>query len=187
MSTTTITTNTSQDEELQAQMRAFGEAFRQAHQDAKRSKRAIAASVSLDRAGITKIERGKRAPNLSTLLELARAVGSTPAALVAGIGAGRARAGAGGAAGASEPKPEYEGEPPKDPYERMAANLKWARARTGLNQFDLGWNAKVDRSSLSGYETGRLAPNLRTLFKLAMALGLPPSVLLEGVALRNDG
>lgn len=157
-------------------MKAFGETFKQAYRRAKRSKRAIAASVSLDRAGITKIERGTRAPNLSTLLELARAVGSTPAALVAGIGQAQAPG----------VKPQYEGEPPRDPYERMAANLKWARARTGLNQFDLGWNAKVDRSSLSGYETGRLAPNLRTLFKLAIALGLPPAVLLEGVELTTS-
>lgn len=175
--TTTAPIQTPSDAQLAEQLGAFGEKFKQVYERARRSKRAIAASVSLDRAGITKIERGRRAPNMSTLLELARAVGTTPAELLSEIG--------------PKPvgtiKPELKGRPPRDPYERLAANLRWARERTSdphLTQADLAWEAKVDRSSLSGYETGRLAPNLRTLLKLSGALGLAPSVLLDGVKLK---
>src|SRR5690242_12587907 len=77
-----MTTQTQID--LHRQLLAFGQAFKRAYERAGLSKRAVAAAVPLDRSAIGRIERGRRRPHFETLLRLARAAHTTPAALLGG-------------------------------------------------------------------------------------------------------
>jgi transcriptional regulator with XRE-family HTH domain len=165
--------------DLLQQLITFGAALKDAYEGANVSKRQLAASASLDRSAITRIEQGRQAPKFDKLLLLARGARTTPAALLAGIesltGVGRT----------IEPD---GGEPPseRDPAKRFAANLRWIREHLdpSLTQEGLALEAKIDHSSPNGYETGRMAPpTLRTILKLAAGLGVPPSLLMEGVLL----
>lgn len=159
------------DDLAHQQLAAFGATVRHAYEQAGLSKRQLATAVKLDRAAVTRIEEGRRAPKFDKLLLLAQACGTTPAALLAGIGpAGRL--------------PTGERPRETDPAKRFAANLKWVR--TGVEphytQEELALEAEIDRSSPSGYETGRMKPpTLRTILKMSAAMGIGPSLLLEGV------
>jgi transcriptional regulator with XRE-family HTH domain len=161
---------------VQLGLRTFGKALHEAYTSAGLSKRALAGAASLDRSAIKRIEEGLRAPDFGKLLLLARAAKATPAALLTGIGPGKV---------AILPI-EHDGEiPPADPLMRFAANLRWVRehCEPRMTQEGLALEAQIDRSSASGYETGRMRPNLRTILKLAAALGVSPSLLMEGVEL----
>ncbi len=70
----------------------------------------------------------------------------------------------------------------RDPGTRFGENLRAARTGAGLSQEALAYEAVVDRAAISVYERGRREPNLRTILKLARALGLSPVALLDGVA-----
>jgi len=152
--------------ELADQLRAFGESVRGARQRAHLSKSAVARAVGIDRSAITRIERGVQAPKFSTLLRLARTLDSTPAELLAAIGP-------------AEPMPlSNDGVAPDRPAKRFGENLRLARAGAGVSQADLALDAPTDWSLLSGYETGKRAPNLRSILKLAHSLGVSPAALL---------
>jgi transcriptional regulator with XRE-family HTH domain len=170
-------------DDLPRQLATFGQALEDAYERAGISKRRLAAVASLDRAAITRIEQGKRAPKFDKLLLLAYGAKTTPAKLLAAIGpqqdTARLRAAL---------RDFYDGVQPApvDPVERFAANLKWVRKHVepGLTQEGLALEAEIDRSSPNGYETGRMAPpTLRTILKLAGGLGVSPALLMEGVAL----
>lgn len=166
---------------LQEQLLVFGQTLKDSYERAGVSKRQLAAATSLDRAAITRIEQGKRAPKFDKLLLLARGAKTTPAALLAGIGPQEATADLRRALRA-----QYNGNPPAgaDPVKRFASNLKWVRKHIGpgLTQEGLALEAEIDRSSPNGYETGRMAPpTLRTILKLATGLGVGPDLLVEGV------
>lgn len=169
-------------EDLSQQLRTFGQALKDAYERAGVSKRQLAAAASLDRAAITRIEQGKRAPKFDKLLLLAHGAKTPPAVLLAGIGpqadTDELRA--------ALRRRHHNGEPSgeNDPVERFAANLKWVRkhAPSGLTQEGLALEAEIDRSSPNGYETGRMAaPTLRTILKLAAGMNVCPSLLLEDV------
>lgn len=160
-----------EDHEIDTQVRAFGENMRAARLGAGLSQVELSEATRLDRAAISFLERAERAPDLSTLVRVARALETTPAELLSGVGLTPAR-GSGMLAGAKQPT---------EPGLRFGANLRAARTGAGLSQEALAYEAVVDRAAISVYERGRREPNLRTALKLARALGLSPVTLLEGV------
>jgi len=151
---------------------AFGENMRAARRQAGLSQVALSEATKLDRAAISFLERAERAPDLSTLVRVARALSTTPAKLLGGVGVAPGRGGT--------LRPEEE-ERSGDPGLRFGANLRAARTGAGLSQEALAYEAVVDRAAISVYERGRREPNLRTVLKLARALGLSPVTLLDGV------
>lgn len=159
------------DREIDAQVGAFGENMRAARHEAGLSQVALSEATKLDRAAISFLERAERAPDLSTLVRVARALGTTPAKLLDGVGLPPRRGGA-GPAGARKSG---------GPGQRFGENLRAARTGAGLSQEALAYEAVVDRAAISVYERGRREPNLRTILKLTRALGLSPVALLDGV------
>ncbi len=59
--------------------------------------------------------------------------------------------------------------------------MRTRRIALGLSQEELGHQAKLDRTYVSGVERGVRNPSLTALVKLAEGLGISVSVLLEGV------
>lgn len=59
--------------------------------------------------------------------------------------------------------------------------LRQARRLRKMRQEDLAAKARVDQSTLSNYETGKIAqPRPRTLKRIARALAMPPERLIFG-------
>jgi transcriptional regulator with XRE-family HTH domain len=157
------------DPELDEQLARFGENIRQARKQAHFSQIDLSLRAQLDRAAVSFIERAERAPDLSTIIRVAEAVGVKPSALLKGIGFE-------GSVRGPRRAPEAD-----TPAARFGANLRWARQRAGLSQEALANEAQVDRAAVSVFERGRRNPNLRTVLRLARALELPPGTLLRGV------
>ena len=65
------------------------------------------------------------------------------------------------------------------PGERVAKRLKILRRRRSLTQEALAVKAGLSRTYLARLETARQDPTLSTLVKLAKALGVPVTALLE--------
>jgi transcriptional regulator with XRE-family HTH domain len=65
------------------------------------------------------------------------------------------------------------------PGDRMVKRLKTLRRRRGLTQEGLAAKAGLSRTYLARLETARQNPTLSTLVKLAKALGVPVTALLE--------
>lgn len=171
--------------DIHQQLLAFGSALKKACERAGVSKRQLAAAASLDRAAITRIEQGKRAPKFDKLLLLAHAANTTPAALLANLGPQDATAELDAALASHHNGARLS---QIDPVRRFAENLKWVRqhVESGITQEGLALEAEIDRSSPNGYETGRMAPpTLRTILKLATGLGVSPVLLLTGVVLTD--
>jgi transcriptional regulator with XRE-family HTH domain len=131
----------------------------------------LSEATRLDRAAISFLERAERAPDLSTLVRVARALDTTAAKLLDGIGL----------AGPRTVSLPVEATLASEPGLRFGANLRAARRAAGLSQEALAYEAEVDRAAISVYERGGREPNLRTLLKLARALELSPVALLDGV------
>jgi transcriptional regulator with XRE-family HTH domain len=159
------------DPEIDEQVRAFGESMRTARLAAGLSQVGLSEATRLDRAAISFLERAERAPDLSTLVRVARALAVTPADLLDGVGMGGSRA------FQLPPGAERIAEPGR----RFGVNLRAARKGAGLSQEALAYEADVDRAAISVYERGGREPNLRTTLKLARALGMSPVSLLDGV------
>lgn len=159
------------DPEIDDQVRAFGENMRAARLRAGLSQVALSEATRLDRAAISFLERAERAPDLSTLVRVARALAVTPADLLGGVGLD------GAGAFALPVVPQR----PSEPGLCFGANLRAVRTGAGLSQEALAYEAEVDRAAISVYERGGREPNLRTVLKLARALRLSPVVLLDGV------
>jgi transcriptional regulator with XRE-family HTH domain len=66
--------------------------------------------------------------------------------------------------------------------EKFGMNLAAERERIGMSQEELATRAAVHRTQISLLETGRRRPRLDTLVKLAGALGIAPSALIEGIS-----
>jgi transcriptional regulator with XRE-family HTH domain len=64
---------------------------------------------------------------------------------------------------------------------QFAANLRAHRQRKGLSQEALGYRAGLHRTEISLLERARRDPRLETLEKLARALEIPVSDLVEGI------
>jgi transcriptional regulator with XRE-family HTH domain len=159
------------DPEIDEQVRAFGENMRAARLNADMSQVTLSEATRLDRAAISFLERAERAPDLSTLVRVARSLAVRPADLLDGVGL----------RGPLTLELPAGQEHPSEPGLRFGVNLRAARKRAGLSQETLAYDAQVDRAAISVYERGGREPNLRTLLKLARALGLSPVALLEGV------
>lgn len=155
---------------IAVQIRMFGENLRRARVDANYTQVQLSTAAPLDRAAISRLECGERAPDLTTLLRICGVLGIAPRDLLQGIG----------------PKAEQDHPPPDRPPgsksgARFGANLRWARNRAGISQERLALDAKVDRAAISVYENGGREPNLRTVLKLALKLDIRPALLLEGI------
>lgn len=57
--------------------------------------------------------------------------------------------------------------------------VRRAREARGLSQEDLGFEAEIDRTYVSGVERGVRNPTVRTIWRLAKALGTKPSSLMR--------
>jgi transcriptional regulator with XRE-family HTH domain len=159
------------DPQIDEQVSAFGDRMRAARAAAGLSQVALSEATQLDRAAISFLERAERCPDLSTLVRVARSLDVTPADLLRGVGEGGRR---------GFERPSYK-DIPAEPEARLGANLRAVRIEAKLSQEALGYEANVDRAAISVYERGGRGPNLRTVLKLARALKIRPSALLEGV------
>ncbi len=159
------------DHEIDEQVAAFGENMRAARLHAGLSQVTLSQTTQLDRAAISFLERAERSPDLSTLVRIAGALAVAPAALLDGIGS----------VGSRTSGPPADPETSTEPASLLGANLRAARKHAGLSQEALAYEAEVDRAAISVYERGGRGPNLRTVLKLARALGLRPAVLFAGV------
>ena len=68
-----------------------------------------------------------------------------------------------------------------EPNERFARNLREHRQRAGISQERLGFRANLHRTEISLLERGAREPRLSTIVRLARALGVTPTELLEGI------
>lgn len=66
--------------------------------------------------------------------------------------------------------------------ERFARNLVRARGSTDLSQEELAFRASLHRTEVGLLERGERTPRIDTLAKLAGALGVEPTALLDGIA-----
>jgi transcriptional regulator with XRE-family HTH domain len=80
--------------------------------------------------------------------------------------------------GAEKREQRVTGDPVRDGF---MANLWRARRRSGLSQEELGFRAGLHRTEISLLEVGGRLPRIDTLVKLAGALGIEPSELLDGI------
>jgi transcriptional regulator with XRE-family HTH domain len=157
--------------DIDEQIAAFGGNLRRARKRAQLTQVELSTAAPLDRAAISRLECGERAPDLPTLLRICAALGVEPRDLLRGIGPKGSPRGVPGRARASS----------NEPGAQFGANLKWARARANISQERLALDAKVDRAAISVYENGGREPNLRTVLKLALKLEVRPSLLLDGI------
>lgn len=68
-----------------------------------------------------------------------------------------------------------------EPHERFADNLRTQRLRAGLSQEALGFECDLHRTEISLLERAGREPRLSTIVKLARALKIKPTDLLEGI------
>lgn len=66
-----------------------------------------------------------------------------------------------------------------DPGLAFGKVLRIVRREAGLTQEQLAHAAEVDRTFVSLIERGERQPTIRVLFRLADALGVPPTKLVE--------
>ncbi len=159
--------------EINQQIVAFGENLRRARKRARLTQVELSTAAPLDRAAISRLECGERAPDLPTLLRICAALGVEPRDLLRGIGPKVSPRGVPKGAQAQTSTNRHGG--------RFGANLKWARTRADISQERLALDAKVDRAAISVYENGGREPNLRTVLKLAFKLDVRPALLLDGI------
>lgn len=68
-----------------------------------------------------------------------------------------------------------------EPHEIFGRNLRAARVQIGMSQEDLGHASDLHPTEVSRLERAMREPRLSTIVKLARALDLPPSRLLDGI------
>jgi transcriptional regulator with XRE-family HTH domain len=160
-----------------AELRVFGDNLRRARTRAKLTQVQLSMTAPFDRAAISRVEHGERAPDLPTLLRLSRALDVKPTDLLRGLGP------------ANSPRraPTHDKSVKDDPAGMFGANLRWARNRAKISQERLALDADVDRAAISVYENGGREPNLRTVLKLARRLEVRPALLLQGISWQSNG
>ena len=79
--------------------------------------------------------------------------------------------------------------PPRDPSEAFnrafGEAVRESRVALGLSQEDLGFEAEMDRTYVSGIERGVRNPTVRTIARLARALQTRPSALMKDAEQRT--
>jgi transcriptional regulator with XRE-family HTH domain len=68
-----------------------------------------------------------------------------------------------------------------DPLETFTGNLRRARKERGLSQEAVGDRAEMTQSQYGRIERGEVDPSIKTLARLAKAIGVTASELLRGV------
>jgi transcriptional regulator with XRE-family HTH domain len=68
-----------------------------------------------------------------------------------------------------------------NPLKPFSTNLKTLRLKRGLTQEDVAWRARMPPASYSRLERGHGNPTMRTVARLAGALGTHAGELLRGV------
>ncbi len=74
-----------------------------------------------------------------------------------------------------------------DQVRAFGENMRAARARAGLSQVALSRATRLDRAAISFLERAERSPDLSTLVRVARALAVTPSELLEGVGSGGSG
>ncbi len=74
-----------------------------------------------------------------------------------------------------------------DQVRAFGENMRAARAHAGLSQVALSQATKLDRAAISFLERAERSPDLSTLVRIARALAVTPSEMLEGVGSRGEG
>ena len=69
--------------------------------------------------------------------------------------------------------------------EDFGSAIRSLRQEKGWSQEDLGFEAEMDRTYVSGIERGVRNPTLTTMWRLAKALGVNPSELLTATEERH--
>lgn len=64
---------------------------------------------------------------------------------------------------------------------QFGRNVARLRAEAGMSQNQLAERADLDRAYLSGIERGARNPGIKTVVRLAQALGVTPDQLCKGV------
>lgn len=64
-------------------------------------------------------------------------------------------------------------------YEKVGENIKRFRRKQGLTQEKLAELSKIDSKSIIQIETGKRNPTLKTLRRIALALKVPLSKLMD--------
>jgi transcriptional regulator with XRE-family HTH domain len=154
------------DREIEEQIRRFGQRLRVRRSEAGLSQLALAKRAGVDLAAVSFLERAKRAPNLNTLVRVARAAGVSPAMLLEDD---------------ARTVPVRGASTSEDPLQRFGANLRHVRNSAGISQETLAQEARLDRAAISIIERGTRAANLRTILKLARGLKVAPAALLAGI------
>jgi transcriptional regulator with XRE-family HTH domain len=70
--------------------------------------------------------------------------------------------------------------------ELLGATIRSHRKRLHLTQKQLAAKADMDYTNISDIERGKGNPSVRSLLRLAMALQIPPSHLLQPLDNRSD-
>jgi transcriptional regulator with XRE-family HTH domain len=173
------------DPDIERQIGAFGENMRAARRQAGMTQTDLAAVDGLDRAAISLTEKGKRSPDMRTLLRICQGLDVTPAELVRGLGPfasdGAPSRGDGGRRVGESHDSSSPIKAPDDRTTPFSRNLHGARRQAGISQQTLGLCADVDAAAISLYERGQREPNLRTILKLARTLEMSPVELLRDV------
>jgi transcriptional regulator with XRE-family HTH domain len=63
----------------------------------------------------------------------------------------------------------------------IGSRIRSQRNQLGLTQEELSGLAGIDRKHISSIEAGKVDPRTSTVFKIATALGIPASQLVEGL------
>lgn len=67
------------------------------------------------------------------------------------------------------------------PPAKFARNVARLREERGLTQEQLGWACGIAQTTIARIELGERQPTLRTIFKLARGLDVPPAELFAGI------
>jgi transcriptional regulator with XRE-family HTH domain len=68
-----------------------------------------------------------------------------------------------------------------DPLDSFAARLRESRQAKGLSQEELADRSGLHLTAVGRIERAEREPGIRTVYKLARALGLKPAELFEGM------
>jgi transcriptional regulator with XRE-family HTH domain len=67
--------------------------------------------------------------------------------------------------------------------EFVGERMKEARRKYTMTHDELAARTGIDSSNIRSYESGRAMPSIHTLMRIALALGVQPGDLLEGLTL----
>jgi len=129
----------------------------------------VAERAGLDPRHIQLVESGSSNPTLSTLVKVARGLGSSLEMLVAGLSGARERAAPAAPRGrANEPTGSAA----------CAHRVKVERLQRGWSQAQLAERVGMSVGAIQGLELGKRSPTVRTLDAIAGALGVQIWTLL---------